>query len=1517
MAKLLKIVLRTIGILLEWLLVLLILFMFAIRTSPFQTYLAKEATAFFSDEWNTKVDIQKVDIIFFDRVALDGVILLDQEKDTLAHLGSVELVLDKLNLSKRVIDIKDLTLKKGNVKIYRDKEKGEFNFQFISDYFKSEDTTAGKPYQVTLHTIRMQQVDFRYDDFRKEFTPYGLDYSHIKLHNLYLTASNFRILRSGGISTYVKHLSFWEKSGFDLRRFSAGIAFDKKGLRTKFLQLQTKKTKLNVAKLNLNVTSPDDFSDFVDKVEFDVDIKKSLVSLADVSLFATALEGMKDKVLLETKLKKRIKDLHIADLDLRIGRKTHLKGDFNLPDFADIEASFLNERIQYALIDIKDVQKIRMPKSSKDKYLKLDPSIQRLGQVRIQDFRLDGMFSNFVVKADNIKTALGTVEMDHGIMFVENKANKSFTFERSLHSVYDVKIDSFLLGKFIGNKDIGSLAGQFFLNGEIGSNGDFKLTKINGDLKRFDYLDYAYQGIKINEGTLINSVFDGKMKVSDDNLNLDFDGFVNFSTNQHFKFKIDFTKANLDNLNLSDANNTILKSRSIEVDIHGTNANNYSGSVNLKEFFYQEGDKSFDIPDLNIEMVRKELVDEFTVESSLGSATITGKVDYANIVYDINAQFSKVLPAIFKEPTGKRKKSKSKFDYNITINEVKDFLAIFVPDLKIESGTTVSGNFDSEKQDFSLNINSPKVVYDSMNIIGIDVKQVVNKNGLLANYKVNRFELNDSMFVERATFEAIGSQDEINSELRWNPDTPNETYFSWKTIVNDVNSYFFNLNPSYFTIRKHRWEIENNSQILLAPKDIQIQNFKMERGQQSLTIDGCISEKNEDILKVNVEDLQLEDFASLFGLSFNLKGELNAVATISDPFKDVAFSSDAMIRDFKIDDEEIGDINLRGAWGKKTESLDLSGELFYKKSKTFNFDGNYYLSKTENNLDFDLDFENTDIQFANVFMDPTLVTGIRGFIDGKLHVGGTPEVPVIEGGIDLLGGNAKVEMFGVNFGFNGSISADKEGFYINNMPVIDEEGNSGSLVGTVLHDQFTNWNMDLFFNLIDDAFAQRNGQYGQELDRFLLMDTQYKEGDIYYGKAYAKGTANIFGYADNLQIDVDMTTEEGTFINFPMYGASEIGENNFITYTQKGNLGEQEKHEIDFTGVSMNLNFKVTPEATLKVIFDPAIEDQIIAKGHGDFSIGISDLMDVSMNGEYKIAKGSFYNFVYPPVKEIFNIKEGGTITWTGDPVDAALNLETYNVVNTTMKEILPDLEEGKAAEPKNVECYILLTESLLSPLMKFDIRVPTANDGEKAALEAVKATSDGLNKQFFSLLLIKKFQPINGNITGGAGAALEIVSTQLEDALNSMQNDVRFNVGLRTGDDSDAASFGIEKAINDRLVIKTNIGLENSSSEGQTTSSFVGDVTVDYKINQDGTFRVSIFNESNDNTVIQEKNLGLFTQGAGLHYQEEFNNIHDFKMVQYLFDIFRKKKKYPIKKKRKQTKVPSLTQQPITKPDE
>lgn len=62
----------------------------------------------------------------------------------------------------------------------------------------------------------------------------------------------------------------------------------------------------------------------------------------------------------------------------------------------------------------------------------------------------------------------------------------------------------------------------------------------------------------------------------------------------------------------------------------------------------------------------------------------------------------------------------------------------------------------------------------------------------------------------------------------------------------------------------------------------------------------------------------------------------------------------------------------------------------------------------------------------------------------------------------------------------------------------------------------------------------------------------------------------------------------------------------------------------------------------------------------------------------------------------------------------------------------------------------------------------------------------------------------------------------------------------------------------------------EKTSS--QNTSNVIGDVNLEYKITDDGRFRIKAFNRTNNLPIIE--NNAPYTQGIGIFYRREFDHF-------------------------------------------
>ncbi|MEY3075638.1 MAG: hypothetical protein RJB25_1281, partial [Bacteroidota bacterium] len=291
MTKVLKIAGLTLAILLEWLLILVIVLAFAIRSSWVQTYLANQATSYLSKELHAKVQIGAVDIVLFRYIDLKDIYLEDPDKKPVLALKHLYLGLDKFKLLQNQLLIDKIRLYGGKIYLSRAAKDGKYNFAFLEDYFSSDTPSQSTDFEVQLSELSMERMYFSYHDFRKDTLDFGLDYDHLALQSLRLKATQIQT-KGDGFKCQIKQLQFIDRSGFELSNLKAAASFSEKGLLLRRATIQTPKSTIQIPKLALRTHTSLDFNDFDDRVVFDGILAPSKINLHDIAYFAPDIRGM-------------------------------------------------------------------------------------------------------------------------------------------------------------------------------------------------------------------------------------------------------------------------------------------------------------------------------------------------------------------------------------------------------------------------------------------------------------------------------------------------------------------------------------------------------------------------------------------------------------------------------------------------------------------------------------------------------------------------------------------------------------------------------------------------------------------------------------------------------------------------------------------------------------------------------------------------------------------------------------------------------------------------------------------------------------------------------------------------------------------------------------------------------------------------------------------------------------------------------------------------------------------------
>lgn len=1465
----------------ELVLILAIFLVFAIRTSWFQTWAAQQVASYLSSEWGTDVTIEKVDFVFFDNLDIEGIYVADKINDTLLYSGLLHAKIGDWSLSKSFVTIDRVELTDATCHIKKYKGDSTFNFQHIVDYFASDEPadTSKSNFKVNVKTIALNNINFTYEDQNAEPLRNGMDFSNLQFINL---SGEFNEFGMEGDSLFVNmnHLGVTERSGFQLHDLSAKVLFCPEIIALSKLKLKFNNSVLLADYFQLlTPKGGEEFGNFVEEVYFNAHIQNSKVSLADVAYFVPSIWGMDEMVNLNNlRITGPVYGMKLKEVEIRMLDTTLIRGNFNIPDLNAGAEMYFENKLDTFRTSVSDLEKLKLTPFLADgeTYFVVPQSYAGADVVTLTKAGFNGYLNDFTVQGD-LTTGIGNLYSQYGIRFVKNDQDNLYHYDGGSENktAHDIVVDHLDLGAVSGNPMLGVIDGWMNIQGkgftekdlDVNFNGDFNTIELNG---------YTYNNIEIREGNFAGNIFDGVIDVKDDNLALLYKGKVNLNAPMHFDFIVQIDSAHIDELRLmANGHDDLFKSK-IKVNIRGTSPNSLSGEVTITELHYRDSVIDFEMDTLILEVRRSPASDTVHIYSPYLTLDLTGKFDLTDIYPVLQTQLSYVVDNLV--PAKEVAQTKNEFfDLDIRLKNINPLLPFIDDNIYIAENSRIQAYYNLSQKRFALDVNSETVLIHGIALNEIKLENRFDSTKASVFYQVQHGKLNDSIQVRNIYIDSYVKNNTFLTNFGWDGYNGTEpALFAFKTEVDVQKNVMTDFDPSFFYLKESKWVISDNSKILWNPDLIQLSKFNISSGDHQVSFDGKISKNPNDWLFFYVEDFNLADLNGLLGGEMKLGGILNIDGGVADVYDNIRFQSMADISNFVLNDEKVGDIMVGSQWDKSTNSISVLGNLKRDRSETFRFEGNYWLDKEKDNIRLGLKFDHTDISFLNAFEDPDLYTDIEGILNGELTVTGELTNPVIKGDLDILMASVMVPMFNVGFGFSGGIELERGEIIVNHMDLFDQEGNQAYASMQIYHDDWSGFNYDVTLDMEDPNMSEK----------FLVMNTTYQEGSYYYGKAYISGLVNIFGFDDLVQIEVEATTKKGTDLVLPLYGSSDLEETSFIQFTEpEDSLKTELQQKIERMGMTLDMKFHVTKDAKVTIVFEPVYEDQIVARGEGDIEIAMDDYGEMTMFGKYQILDGKYHMRMKTFVREDFVIDPTSTIRWTRSPYDADIDIKAMFYRNLSLTDIMPDGHAPRGTRKDLVVGHLLMSKTLMKPELAFDITAPAADQEGKDAVQALTVDKDALTKQFFAILVLQRFIPVHGGGADGSGA-IGLLEDQLNTALDAISGNFAISASL-----SGMKGFEIERKINDKVTVSVSGGVVESGGEGsdQSASSIVGDVRVEYRLNEDGSFTLNFFNESNTGS---EADNGPFTQGVSMHYQETFDTAKEFKLLQGFLNIFRSKEK-------------------------
>lgn len=1446
-----------------------------------QTLVVRKYINTLSKKLGTKISVGSIDVSLFKRLIIHDLYVEDLYQDTLLYASKLTVDIADFSYKEKRIVLDEIELTDTYFNLQKYEGESTHNLHFIIDHFSSTDTSSIKSdWYFAMNTLILTKSKFDYDDQDFKKLGSGIDYDHLSISYLDLKLSNIKLLDKG-VDCKIDRLKFFEQSGFQVDEFTCNANVTSKGILTERLKIKTPFSAID-GDVNFLTTTYTDLTNFITDVKINSAFRATKVDFKDLFYFAPALECLDKSLMLEGEVKGTVSHLKARNFELLIDDGTIFKGNVDISGLPVTEDMFIYAKVRELITTKEKLESIPLYPFVKEKFIKLPQNFKSLGTIRFKG-NFTGFYHDFVTYG-TLKTRLGTLTTD-----ISLKLKNGISYYKG-----DILSVDFDLGTFADLKDdLGRITLDVNVDGKGFSTADVDATLV-GDIKKVEIKNYKYNNVEV-KGNFKNQIFSGFLAVEDENISFDFNGDIDLSKEiPEINFVSNIKDAKLAKLNFIDSD-TKLKTRfstQLVVNLVGKNIDEVTGDVKFINSRYNDKLDSILVDNILITSSFIEDVRKINVVSDLLDADLEGKFRFTEIANYAQQFFIRYIPSQI-DKTHQVTNLSNNINFNIELHNSDLISKVLLGGIKMSEHTVFSGGYDAEKHNLSIVGNAPFIDVHGTEIREFKVDGQATENNLKMSFNADKIYQNDSLYFDNFKIESRVSNDSVVTSVKWKNEgnvSRNEANINLASAFNGYNNISNKFIDSYAYVSDSLWEINPLNEIRRDTGYFSVKGLIIHSENQSLMIDGGLSNDSEEELNVLFKRLDLLTFKRLIPEKIiSLEGVVDGVASLKIENNELIVTSDLALDKFRINDHLMGKGNLKSGWNPIDQSIKVDGKFYKDQVPTFLFEGDYFPMKEKENFDIKLELYQTDLTLFDKYTK-AFISDFEGKANANVSLTGSIEEPRLSGEITLHNTSFKVIYLNTEYHNNFcKINISPDMISCDNVVFKDEKNNVALVNGTVFHNWFKDWSVGV----------------GLDVNNFLALNTSGKDNNLYSGKAFVTGKIDIGSYDDLLTLDIDVKTEENTILNIPLTDNEDLEENNFIEFvTNDTSIVKLEKN-TSLSNLVMNFDLEITPEAKARLIFDDQIGDVMESTGSGNINLQIKEDGDLNMFGNYIIKDGDYLFTLQNVINKRFDLEEGGSISWTGSPYDANIDITAVYRLRARLYDLLAGIDTNDVYKKRiPVDLKLYMKNEMMNPDISFDIALPTADEETRSKVRSVLYVSDKeanvqeLNKQVFSLLVLNSFLPPPGSVSAygradvGSTTSSELLSNQLSNMLSKISNDFDVGFNYRPGDD--LSNQEVELALstqffNDRLILDGNLGYsdrENISNKAQNTNNLIGDISVEYKFTKDGKFRVRAFNNSSQFSLVETNSA--YTQGLGVSYKEEFDTFHEF--WGNLFNRFRKK---------------------------
>ncbi|SJZ97163.1 translocation/assembly module TamB domain-containing protein [Sediminibacterium ginsengisoli] len=1372
------------------------------------------------------------------------------------------------------------------------------NIVFVQRAVQTEQVAGKTVKDTALSTgsmlVQVNQLDLKgnqvaFDNGTGKVQSTAIDYNHLLLKDLLVHAKGIYYAGSN-MKADISRISFRERSGFVLDTLQGNFGMDSSKIAIAGAKLITPHSKLFATALVYPRSLQGQDASLQNN---EISIKNTVLSKPDLFMLAPGLAAKYRKELaafnsiyLNGDISGTREQLNVRALSLQTNNK-------NLQLFitGKLKHPLDTKRLQYdaeihRLIATRELISPWVNKGSTQQ-IDLPPVFSVSGHV-------NGNMS--VVRPDlRLQSSYGEAEIKGMLAGFDKPAAMEYNMQlvaKKLETGKWIKKDSLL----------GPLTGTVVVKGR---GTDYKTASITSHInfRSFRLMEHDYQAFTADiDGR--HGLYAIKANSADPLLDLSLDGTADVTRKYPSgKASLDVRNADLTGLGLTKDSLRIQSEADITLNNADPGALDVHARLDTTRIY--RGSQQIYLDSLVLKGFRDSGLTFITLRSDLADASLKGEFDYTKLPAVLTAYVNKYRDSIQIDTTSIANTSIS-MQADVKPNPV---YAVLLPGLFFDKNIHVTGELVTRNADSSFYVTAsvPYLKYQSnvVSALQADIRAVndslrlavvadtIQAAGLLL-YKTtasgelsNRFAqasvlTHDAAGKERYRISLRGNKENDNYALTLG-DTLRLNYNNWNVRKDNrivLGSKGFNISQLEITNGAQRLSANSETAVLGAPLKVEISKFRVSNiagilDQDSLSVNG--------LLDVNV---RAENFS-------------NKIPTIDGTIKVDSLTYN------KID---VGNIAITANGG----------------ADGVNFNGG--LTGNGNNVDLKGSYTASQLD-ASINLNPVKVKTFEAFSAGTLaRSGGNVSGPLtIKGPVSDLSWSGKLRFDSVNTSlaqYGTVLKIDKQEITLsspeirfNKFTIRDSADHTFQVDGTVRQD------------------AKAAGGFTTDLSlnarNFIAVNNTAVDNNEIYGTAIVNVDATIAGPLATPDINGNVRLRDESSITYarqPRAAALKDREGviEFIDLDSIPDIRKvedvSEKKKTTTFALNYNLNIEIDPNAQLSVIIDPATRDELIVKGSAQLNAGVTPNGEVALTGAYNLTSGS-YQLNYQFLRRRFELQEGSTIMFSGDPREAEANITAMYEMEAEPLELIGNEIESGGTDNANYrqkfpfQVILKVKGPVTEPRLEFDIKLKEGVAGINSTvsttienkLAQLRNDASSMNKQVFALLVMnrfigeqsKDFFAGSGNNNSNEEMIRASVSGFLSEVVNQLAADlikgVDIDVNLKSVDDYATATQRTDlnlalskRFLDDRLsvMVGKNFTVDGEDplarSQNNSNLSFLPDITTNYKLSRNGRYMLKAYRRTQYEAILD----GYFVE-TGV----AFSISLDYVKFRQIFNQLKKKK--------------------------